>query len=67
MEACDGVHSPRAVRALMRQAAQELGRWDTKTKTAAFDPVEMVRRLNEGASERTRFGKCGNSKPLQVR
>jgi hypothetical protein len=38
-------------RAIMRQAAQNLGQWDTKGETAAFDPVEMVRRINEGRGE----------------
>jgi hypothetical protein len=31
-----------------RQAAQELGQWNKKSETAAFDPVERVRRLHEG-------------------
>jgi hypothetical protein len=34
--------------ALMRQAAQELGQWDTKSEKAPFDQAEIVRRLNEG-------------------
>jgi len=28
----------------MRQAAQELGQWDKKSETAAFDPAEAVKR-----------------------
>jgi hypothetical protein len=34
--------------ALMRQAAEELGQWDTKSETAGFDPGELVRVLHEG-------------------
>jgi hypothetical protein len=41
------------LRAIMRQAAQELGQRDKKSETAAFDPVEMVRRL-DGARMRAR-------------
>jgi hypothetical protein len=41
--------------ALMRQAAQELGQRDTKRETAAFDPVEMVRRLNDGRKRAREF------------
>jgi len=36
------------MRATERQAAQELGQWDTKSETAAFDATEMVRLLHEG-------------------
>jgi hypothetical protein len=50
-----GVHSPRArfgphaaLCAFMRQAAQELGHWDTKSEAARFDVAEMVRILHEG-------------------
>jgi hypothetical protein len=32
----------------MRQAAHELGQWDTKSETAAVDPAEMVRLLHKG-------------------
>jgi hypothetical protein len=32
----------------MRQAAQELGQWDTKSEAAGFDPAELVRILHEG-------------------
>jgi hypothetical protein len=37
------------------QAAQELGRWDTKSEAAAFDPVEMVRLLSRGVQARREF------------
>jgi hypothetical protein len=39
-------------RALMRQAAQDVGQWDTKSETAAFDPVEMVGVSTMRASDR---------------
>jgi hypothetical protein len=44
----------------MRQAAQELGQWDTKSETAAFDPVEMVRLLHEGRKRARETGRKGS-------
>jgi hypothetical protein len=48
----------------MRQAAQELGQWDKKSETAAFDPVEMVRRLDEA---RKRVRELAIAQELEVR
>ena len=39
--------------AAVRQGAQELGQWDTKSESAAFDVAQMVRLLHEGR-KRTR-------------
>jgi hypothetical protein len=39
----------------MRQAAQELGQWDTKSETATFDTVEMVKLLHEGRRRAREF------------
>jgi hypothetical protein len=49
------------------QAAQELGRWDTKSEAAAFDPVEMVRLLHEGRRRGASSGKRGKWRRLQGR
>ena len=42
-----------------RQAAQELGQWDTKSEAAGLDPAEMVRILHEGRTRARKTGKNG--------
>jgi hypothetical protein len=39
-----------------RQAAQELGHWDTKSEAAGLDQAEMIRILHEG--RRRARGNC---------
>ena len=36
------------LRAIVRQAAEELGQWGRKSETGAFDSADMVRLLHDG-------------------